>query len=146
MATSERDAESRSLLAGVELFQGVGASELARLEQIGRRRQYPAGDTIVREGKGAIGFFVIVRGQVRVTQSVDGQERELRRLGPGGSFGEMGLFTDRPRSATITAIEPTECLVLQQLDFLDELRKRPEIAIRLLRTLSERLIEAESRR
>src|SRR5207249_3896630 len=119
VSESGRDSDSRPLLAGVELFRGVEAKELNRLEERARRRQYASGDAIVREGAGAIGFFMVVRGEVRVTQTADGQERELRRLGPGGSFGEMGLFTDRPRSATVTAVEPTECLVLPQLDFLD---------------------------
>jgi len=51
-------------------------------------------------------------------------------------------FTDRPRSATITALEPTDCLALHRLEFLEELRRNPEVAIRLLDTLAARLSEA----
>jgi CRP-like cAMP-binding protein len=66
----------------------------------------------------------------------------LRTIGPGGVFGEMALFSDRPRSATVTAIEPTDCLALHRLEFLDELRRSPDVALRLLDTLAVRLAEA----
>jgi len=54
----------------------------------------------------------------------------------------MALFTDRPRSATITALEPTDCLALHRLEFLDELRRNPDVALRLLETLASRLSDA----
>lgn len=137
---------SSSAFAGIALFRGLERKELEKLERRAHHRQYDPGQTIVREGEGGIAFFVIVSGKVRVSQrTADGQERELRTLGPGDSFGEMALFTDRPRSATITAVEPTECLALSRLEFLDELRKAPEVAIRLLDTLGQRLVDAEHR-
>jgi CRP-like cAMP-binding protein len=139
-------APSGSILGQIDLFRGIGQKELARLESLARVRQYQPGDTIVEQGSGGVALFVIRQGKVKVTQRApDGSERELRTLGPGGSFGEMALFCSRPRSATVTAVEPTECLALHQFDFLDELRKSPEIAIRLLDTLSQRLIDAERR-
>jgi CRP/FNR family transcriptional regulator, cyclic AMP receptor protein len=134
-------------LASVPLFSGIDQKELSRLESRARVRPYQAGDVIVEQGSVGVALFVIRSGCVRVTQKgQDGQERELRTMGPGEAFGEMALFNNRPRSATITATEPTECLALHQLDFLDELRKAPELAIRLLDTLSQRLVDAEQRR
>ena len=98
----------------------------------------------MEEGRPGIAFFVIESGEVRVTQkSSDGGQREIRKIGAGGTFGEMALFNNRPRSATITAVEETECLAIHQFDFLQVLRKTPEIAIRLLDTLSQRVIDAE---
>ena len=133
-----------SVLAGVDLFQGLDPKELQRLERVSHRRHYDAGEDIVREGESGIAFFVITKGRVRIcVRDQDGQEHELRTMGPGESFGEMALFRDRPRSATVTAVEPTECLALHRLEFLDELRQSPEIAIRLLDTLSQRLADVE---
>ena len=132
-------------LANVELFQGLDRRELQRLESIARRRTYDTGQVILREGDTGIGLFLVLKGKVRVTQG-DGtpQARELATIGEGGAFGEMALFRDfGRRSATVTAVEPTECLVLHRLDFLDQLRSNPEIAIKLLDTLSQRVSAAQ---
>ena len=132
-----------SVLAATELFQGLSRAELERLERVAHRRNYEPGAAIVREGEGGIAFFIVISGTLRVTRkAADGAERELRIIRPGGVFGEMALFTDRPRSATVTAVEPTECLALHRLEFLDELRRSPEVALRLLDTLAARLVEA----
>jgi SulP family sulfate permease len=59
------------------------------------------GAAIVQEGSGGIAFFVLTAGQASVTHtSPDGKQEELRTIGPGGVFGEMALFSNRPRSAT----------------------------------------------
>jgi CRP-like cAMP-binding protein len=61
------------------------------------------------------------------------------KLGPGEFFGEMALLDGRPRSASVTATEETQCLVLHRWDFLRELRKNPEIGIAMLSVLSGRI-------
>ena len=75
------------------------------------------GQTIVREGEGADSFFIITRGRVGVYQTVDGEEREINRLGPGEFFGEIGLLAGVPRVATVRALEPSELLRLDQETF-----------------------------
>jgi CRP/FNR family cyclic AMP-dependent transcriptional regulator len=130
-------------LAGADLFRNLAPAELARLERLAHRRHYDPGAVIVEEGQGGIAYFVVTAGQVSVTRAAaDGQLRELRRIGPGGGFGEMALFSDRPRTATVSAVEPTDCLALHRLEFLEELRRSPEMALRLLDTLALRLDEA----
>ena len=136
------------VLAGVEIFRGLAPAELARLERLGRRRRYAPGETIVKQGDSGIALFVVLAGRVQVTRAgADGQEQVLRTVGPGGAFGEMALLSNHPRSATCSATEDeaVECLALHRLDFIDELRRYPEIAIRLLETLSRRLEDAERR-
>ena len=129
-------------IAGVELFQGLREQDLERLERVAHKRSYEPGAVIVEEGQGGIAFFVLISGQAVVTRTgKDGQVHELRKIGPGGVFGEMALFTDRRRSATVKAVEPTECLALHKLEFRDELRRNPEVALRLLDTLAARLSE-----
>jgi len=130
-------------IAGAELFRGLSKAELDRLEKVAHRRHYDPGAAIVQEGQGGIAFFIVISGQCLVSRvDGDGKQVELRKIGPGGVFGEMALFSDRPRTATVTAIEPTECLALHRLEFLDELRRSPEVALRLLDTLAVRLSEA----
>ena len=76
-----------------------------------------AGQTVIREGGDPDAFFIIVRGRVGVYQMVDGQEREVNRLGPGEFFGEIGLLAGAPRIATVRALEPSELLRLDQEAF-----------------------------
>jgi CRP-like cAMP-binding protein len=129
--------------ASAELFRDLSPEELARLERVAHRRHYDPGAVIVAEGQGGIAFFVVTAGQAVVSRAgTDGQPHEIRRIGPGGAFGEMALFSDRPRSATVTAVEPTDCLALHRFEFLDELRRSPEVALRLLDSLAIRLDEA----
>jgi len=129
--------------ANAELFRGLAADELARLERASHPRHYDAGAVIVREGEGGIAFFVVTSGKVAVTRAgSDGQQKELRTIGAGGSFGEMALFSDRPRAGTVTAVEPTDCLALHRLEFLEHLRRNPEVALRMLDSLAIRLDQA----
>ena len=126
-----------------ELFRDLAPEDLARLERLSHPRHYDAGATILRQGHGGIAFFVVTAGKVLISSTdSDGEQHEIRTLGTGGSFGDMALFSDRPRSATITAVEPTDCLALHRLEFLDELRRHPEVALRLLDSLAIRLDEA----
>jgi CRP/FNR family cyclic AMP-dependent transcriptional regulator len=136
-------ADAPTGIAGAELFRGLSKAQLDRLERVAHRRHYDPGAVIVQEGQGGIAFFIVVSGQALVTRlGNDGQQHELQKIGPGGVFGEMALFSDRPRTATVAAIEPTECLALHRLEFLDELGRSPEVALRLLDTLAVRLSEA----
>jgi CRP-like cAMP-binding protein len=131
--------------AGAELFRGLPPADLARLERVAHHRHYDPGAVIVEEGQGGIALFVVTAGQVVVSRAgSDGQPHEIRRIGPGGAFGEMALFSDRPRSATVTAVEATDCLALHRFEFLDELRRNPEVALRLLDSLALRLDQASA--
>jgi CRP/FNR family transcriptional regulator, cyclic AMP receptor protein len=139
---------SQDVLAGVGLFGDLDSDALQRLERLGRRRRFGPGEVIMRQGDGAIALFAVLSGRVQVSRlGADGQEQALRTMGPGGYFGEMALLSNRPRSATVAASPDgeVECLVLHRLDFLEEVRRQPELAVRLLETLSRRLEDAERR-
>jgi CRP-like cAMP-binding protein len=75
----------------------------------------------------------VIRGLGRRRQTV------LATLTPGDFFGEMSLLDDYPRSASIRATEPAQCLVMTRWDFLAEVNKQPDMAVHLLRTLANRL-------
>ncbi|MBV9172557.1 MAG: cyclic nucleotide-binding domain-containing protein [Chloroflexi bacterium] len=131
--------------ANAELFRGLTPAELTRLERAAHRRHYDPGAIILYEGQGGIAFFVITSGKVVVTRTDrDGKQQEIRTLGPGDTFGEMALFSDRPRAASVSAVEATDCLALHRLEFLDELRRSPEVALRLLDLLAIRLDKASA--
>ncbi len=134
-------------LARVPLFSKLSKQDLHTLGTTCHERDYPAGDTLLRQGDTAMGLFVIVRGKVSVTQHRDADDagHEINTLGPGDVIGEMALLDDLPRSATVTAVEPTHVLVLPVWDFRAILRDHPDITIKLLAMLSQRLRHAEQR-
>jgi CRP-like cAMP-binding protein len=97
---------------------------------------------LIREGeRGArvLAFFIVVDG--RVVVSVGGEERA--RLGPGDHFGEIALFHDVPRMATVTAATDLRCLAIGSWQFRPFVESHPEVAWRLLETMAERLGDPE---
>ena len=109
-----REPEGTRLLRSIPMFAPLTR---ATLEGLARRLTHevaPAGQVILRKGDESDRFLVIVSGAVEVTD--DG--RVLRTEGPGDYFGEIGLLRDVPRTATVTATEDTDLLVLARGDFL----------------------------
>ncbi|HEX2506306.1 MAG TPA: Crp/Fnr family transcriptional regulator [Gaiellaceae bacterium] len=136
MATDPADALRR-----VPLLAGLQDRERERLARELHERTFPAGSTVVSEGATGAGFFVIADGMASVT--VNGQDRG--RLGPGDYFGEMALIDEAPRSATITADSDIRAYGMTPWEFKPFVLGHPEVAWTLLRTLSNRLREAQSR-
>ncbi len=126
-------------LASVDLFSQLEPSDLARIGKAVVSRKYRKGETIVKEGERAVAFYVIVSGKVEVRKG----NEVLNELGPGQSFGEMALLDGFPRSASLAAVEDTECLVMTRWDFTAELRIAPSIALAMLPVLSKRIRQLE---
>ena len=141
----EDQIDKPALLRRAGIFAELADDDVEVLAKLARVAVYPAGDEIIEEGaefdEETDGIFVLVDGAVEVrTGTRDGGEgRLLVKLGPGEFFGEMALLDGRPRSASVTATEETQCLVLHRWDFLRELRKNPEIAVAMLSVLSGRI-------
>jgi CRP/FNR family cyclic AMP-dependent transcriptional regulator len=128
------------VIAQVPLFSDLSHREQQVLAANCREREYPAGATLLRQGETGVGLFVITSGTVRVTQqSPAGEMRDLGTFERGAVLGEMSLLDDLPRTATVTALEPTRALVIPVWDFRAALREAPEIAIKLLAVMSRRL-------
>lgn len=123
------------------LFAGLSAGEIQDIESRMGRREYTPQQAIVREGGPGDAAFLIISGLVAVRHRdpASGVEFLLAELGPGQMFGEMALITGKPRGASVIAIEPTTCAVLEREDFERALRMYPEIAVALAREMAERL-------
>jgi MFS family permease len=112
---------ARARLAKVPMLAGLSPARLERAE----RRAVPilmhAGDVVVRQDDEADRFYVIVDGTVDVTQTsgADPAPRHLRSMGEGEAFGEIGLLTGVPRTATVTAASDGQLLALDKDDFLE---------------------------
>jgi len=121
-------------VAGLPIFAGIAP---ARLEAIlGRRRMrgVVTGETIIRQGEPPDRFAVIVEGRFDVTRLEPGATEpvHLRTMGPDEVFGEIGLLTGVPRTATVTAATDGRLLELEGADFLELVAAGPGVANRLL--------------
>jgi CRP-like cAMP-binding protein len=107
-------------------------------------RQFQAGEIILHEHDEGETAFIIERGKVEVTKELDGQTIPLASLGPGEVFGEMSMIDERPRSATVTAVEETVARELSRDEFSQSLQHDPRIVFNILRTIFEHLREANT--
>jgi len=94
-------------------------------------RKYKKGDVIIEEGAQSTEAYILLSGSVEVSRSIDVKKVVLAILKPKQIFGEMGLIDERPRSATITALEPVELKVIKRETF-DELIMSDSDSIKLL--------------
>jgi CRP/FNR family transcriptional regulator len=122
-----------------KLLQGLPESELRSLEKQVKMVNHPAGQHIMVRGDGGVGFMIITNGTVTVT-TVQGK---ARKLGPGDSFGEMALLDQEGRSASVTADTEVTLATIPEWNFKPFLKEHPEVAYRLLQTLSRRVRQAE---
>lgn len=132
---------AEDVLSDVRLFGGLDRRQLSKLARTAHLRSYAPGDIIVREGDDGIGLFLIGSGQVEVFQCRDGEERPLRRMHAGEVFGQLALLAGHPRTATVRAIEPTECLVFTAWNFRAMVDESPQIAVQLAITLARWLVD-----
>lgn len=132
-----------SLFRRAAIFADLEPSHLDALCRVATVRPYKAGESILQEDEPGDLFFVIVSGQVKVfVDSEHGREVVLTHLKAGDFFGEMALFDNDTRSASVSALVASELVILRRQDFLEVLRDEFPIARRILSTLSARLRQA----
>ncbi len=129
------------LLKSVPIFSELGRGDLSRLGKLMVPRVVKAGEAVIEENDQAAGFFVVSSGKLVAERG----GKTLANYGPGDFFGEMALFEGFPRSATVRAIEDSECLAMTRWDFTAELKNRPQIAVGMLPVLVRRLRETDER-
>lgn len=132
-------------IAKMEFFSGLDPKLLRKLEESAIVCQFGRDEVIIKEGEMGLGMYVILRGRVGVSKVRDGIAISLAELGPEQCFAEMSLIDEKPRSATVTTLDETECLLLTRDSFTKLMGKNPQLAIRLAKVLAERLRQADER-
>lgn len=128
------------LLRNVPLFSRCSRKQLAAIAQLADELDLRVGKELTVQGKPAREFFILLSGAAVVRRN----GRKLRVLGAGDLIGEIALLTGGPRTATVTVTEPTRVLVLTARAFRSLLRDSPEIAVKVLAVVSERLNDPSS--
>jgi CRP-like cAMP-binding protein len=109
------------------------------------QRTFEPGETILDEGEPGDRLYVIQSGEVELVREGVGVARVVARVGPGDFFGELGVVLGRRCSTRAVAVRSTRVLELDRETLESMCMEQPAIAIRLLRVLASRLIEAETR-
>jgi CRP-like cAMP-binding protein len=144
MVTEER--EAASLLAQVPVFETLGAAQLTRVAAVAVPRSFDARHVIFREGDASDTCYIVRTGHARAIRAHgDGRTITLAHFGPGDIFGELAMFEDERRSATVETLEPLDAIAVLGPDMRRLLREHPDISVKLVISLGRRLREANER-
>lgn len=128
------------LLAKISFFENLQVEELEHLSTVLRSRRYARGEVIFHQGDVGTALFIVRKGQVAIRlSSEDGREVTLSLLDRGHVFGELALLDDEPRSTDAVARDEVDLLSLQREDFRKFLEERPQVAMRMLASLSRQV-------
>jgi CRP-like cAMP-binding protein len=127
-------------MARSPLFYGMEADELTRIAQTMLGRRYRRNEVIFHEGDPGDSLHIVVEGRVKISrESTEGEEAIVAVLSPGDSFGELVLLDGAPRSATATAMEPTETLTMSRSTFVELVDGGSPFRARLLGGIAQRI-------
>jgi CRP/FNR family cyclic AMP-dependent transcriptional regulator len=138
--------ETLELLGRVPAFETLAGEELGRVADVAVPRHFEAGAAVFHENDESDTCYVVRTGHARAIRAhTDGRTITLATFGPGDIFGELAMFDNERRSATVEAIEELDVVALLGADMRRLLRLHPDIAVKLLSALGRRLRAANER-
>jgi CRP-like cAMP-binding protein len=144
--TPTKAAEIVELLGRVPVFSTLEQDDLGRIAQLAVPRSFEPGQIVFREGDASDTCYVVRSGRARaIREHADGRTITLATFGSGDIFGELAMFEDELRSATVEAVQPTSVVAVLGPDMRRLMVEHPEISIRLVVALGRRLRETNDR-
>jgi CRP-like cAMP-binding protein len=138
--------DTAELLSRIPVFAELGADDLGRVAQVAVPRAFEGQEVIFREGDDSDTCYIVRSGHARaIRQHSDGRMITLARFGPGDIFGELAMFDDERRSATVEALDELSTVAIPGSAMRTLLRRHPEIAVKLVIALGRRLRAANER-
>jgi CRP/FNR family transcriptional regulator, cyclic AMP receptor protein len=138
--------ETAVLLGRVPVFEELADDDLRHVADVTVPRRFTAGEVVFREGDDSDTCYVVNSGHARaLREHADGRQITLATFGPGDIFGELAMFDDERRSATVEATDDLEVLGILGGDMRRLLRRHPDIAVKLVISLGRRLRAANER-
>jgi CRP-like cAMP-binding protein len=128
------------LLRRIPLFADCTKNELQEIARITEERTVESGAVLIREGESGHEAFVVVDGSFEVSRRGAGRVAEI---GSGDVVGEMALFSNRPRNATVTAVTAAHLVRVRDTDFLALLDRTSHLWLKIARSLADRVPEDE---
>jgi CRP/FNR family transcriptional regulator len=146
MGSRESEETALELLAAVPVFETLGRADLAYVAEVAIARHYEAGQVIFREGDASDTCYMVRHGHARaLREHPDGRSIALAHFGPGDIFGELAMFDDERRSATVQTLDAVDALAVAGADMRRLLVRHPDIAVKLVTSMGRRLRAANER-
>jgi CRP-like cAMP-binding protein len=127
------------VLRTVPLFEGLTFRDLKKIELIVHERTFMPDEVVFHERQPGAGMYIIKKGMIKLTKTINEEKVKIGELGEGEFFGEMSLLEDYPRSAQATAVVKTEALGIFRPDLFDLIERNPRLGSKILMKLSQRL-------
>jgi len=144
MASSAADVAG--LLATVPVFETLEPGDLERVAAVAVPRAFVPNHIIFREGDESDTCYVLSTGHARaVREHPDGRTISLAHFGPGDIFGELAMFDDERRSATVETLDEVQTVAILGADMRRLIREHPDLAVKLVISLGRRLRETNER-
>ena len=139
-ASTFRQAIRENTLRSCQLFMGLPTADIEAIAGFVNSKNLSKGDYLFREGDRSEGFYIVQKGAINVHRvSAAGKEQVIHLFRPIESFAEATLATEAGYPADARATEPTTVLLIPKIEFIELLRKRPELALRMLGSMSQHL-------
>ena len=127
-------------LKHIEIFEKLSPQDLAAIASATQELRFKANQEVIREGDPGDTLYLILEGEVAIIKNQsDGGQIELDHIGAQDYFGEMALFEDIPRTATVRTLSPCRMLVLHKHAFNEIVREYPQIALEICKVLGHRI-------
>jgi CRP/FNR family transcriptional regulator, cyclic AMP receptor protein len=137
MALLKRRDDKINILAEVPLFAGLSKRELGEIARLVTEVHYQPGEHLTREGESGREAMVVLDGNGTVRRG----GRKIAAVSPGDVVGEMSLVSHRPRNATVRADTAITALVMNTREFSSLLDEHPQVSLKILRTVADRLAD-----
>ena len=146
MTVTARTEDTVALLRRVPVFSTLADDDLGRVADVAVPRRFGATEVVFREGDESNTCYIVRSGKARAIRAhTDGRSITLANFGPGDIFGELAMFDNERRSATVETLAPTEVVAILGGDMRRLMREHPEIAVKLIAALAQRLRDTNER-
>ena len=132
--------DKQAILRAHSLFGQLGADAIARLASYAHTKSFASGARIFEKGGPGTSLFAVCSGTVKISnQSTGGKDAVFNLIPAGGIFGEIALLDGQARTADAFALTNCELMVIDRRDFVPLVSQNPEIALKLIEILCQRI-------
>jgi CRP/FNR family transcriptional regulator, dissimilatory nitrate respiration regulator len=140
-AIVQGDGQTTEVMARLPYFQGLAEADLENLAQGSCQVDVGKGELLYRKGDPVEHVSIIVAGQFKVVLPLpDGEEKVLAFARRGDSFGEAAVLSGAPSPISVVAMEDSHILAVERAAFLNDIASNPRLAVRILQSVSHRLV------